>query len=396
MTIDQRKSIFAYPWDIYETGVREFLIELSATGLNDVTVAAAYHGGKVLRPRGPAVRLSYAEDGCVYFRHRPDRYQRLAPTPAPGLQEQDVIDQLANSTATTTAWVVVTNNSRLGRTYPDTCMQTPFGDPVLDGLCPAHPEVRAYARSLCADITETYRPDTLLLESIGFKPLQAGSVGLRADIETNEWLLGLMGLCFCAHCQERCREIDVSDLQYRIRQSIISACEAGVRPDCASARSWLAADVFNDPDLLALLAARQRTVTSLLSEIRDAISKDCDLRVICSQREPAASGWLDGMSIPALTSNEIGLEAMFYGHSNGEIADAAWDIRRRAGPQGSLGGIIKLSDSAMGAPDDLTQALRHLRSADFCSLSFYNYGRMPALGMSRIAEALEEVSVFRG
>jgi hypothetical protein len=60
-------GVYAYPWDIVETGVDAYLRELQAVGLNSTTLACAYHGGKLLRSRSSRGRLAYPKDGTVYF-----------------------------------------------------------------------------------------------------------------------------------------------------------------------------------------------------------------------------------------------------------------------------------------------------------------------------------------
>ncbi len=46
------RAIYAYAWDIAETGVRSAVDEFRGLGLNTVTIAGSYHAGKFLRPHG--------------------------------------------------------------------------------------------------------------------------------------------------------------------------------------------------------------------------------------------------------------------------------------------------------------------------------------------------------
>ena len=64
------KAIYAYPWDLAETGVNAAVDRFRALGL-DTGVAGSYNAGKFLRPHGRSGKVYFPEDGTVYF--KPDR-----------------------------------------------------------------------------------------------------------------------------------------------------------------------------------------------------------------------------------------------------------------------------------------------------------------------------------
>ena len=74
------KAIYAYGWDLAETGVSEALDRFLALGLDTVTVAGSYHAGKFLRPHGKG-KVYFPEDGTVYFKANPERYGAIKPVP---------------------------------------------------------------------------------------------------------------------------------------------------------------------------------------------------------------------------------------------------------------------------------------------------------------------------
>src|SRR4029077_10447675 len=76
---------------------------------------------------------------------------------------------------------------------------TAFGDSLLNYLCPAHPEVRAYARALAGDIAR-YRVDAIKLEALSYMPFDHGYHHERSFIHLSPDVRYLLGLCFCAHC----------------------------------------------------------------------------------------------------------------------------------------------------------------------------------------------------
>ncbi|TIQ22565.1 MAG: hypothetical protein E5X54_35460, partial [Mesorhizobium sp.] len=65
-------------------------------------------------------------------------------------------------------WTVCLHNTRLGMLYPQAVTRNAFGDANYYNLCPSHPDARAYVRALVADVTHTYKPDRIELESPAF------------------------------------------------------------------------------------------------------------------------------------------------------------------------------------------------------------------------------------
>ena len=75
------RAIYAYAWDLAETGVGQAARRFSDLGLNTVTIAGSYHAGKFLRPHGKAGKVYFPEDGTVYFNSDPSRYGAIKPVP---------------------------------------------------------------------------------------------------------------------------------------------------------------------------------------------------------------------------------------------------------------------------------------------------------------------------
>src|SRR5581483_4072343 len=79
------------------------------------------------------------------------------------------------------AWTVFLHNTRLGLLHPELAPQTVHGDPLLNYLCPAQPEVRAFCRGLAADIA-AHGVDAIELESLSYRPFDHGNHHERAFI----------------------------------------------------------------------------------------------------------------------------------------------------------------------------------------------------------------------
>ena len=74
------KAIYAYGWDLAETGVSEALDRFLALGLDTVTVAGSYHAGKFLRPHGKAERSIFPKTGPSISRPIPSATARSSPS----------------------------------------------------------------------------------------------------------------------------------------------------------------------------------------------------------------------------------------------------------------------------------------------------------------------------
>src|SRR5207253_3034253 len=102
----------------------------------------------------------HGEGGAVYF--RPDteilRPLRIRPFVSQLCAEQDplaaVCAEAARRGLRVHAWTVLHHNSRLGAAYPDCTLVNAFGDPYPFGLCPAHPDVRAYTIALVTALAQ--------------------------------------------------------------------------------------------------------------------------------------------------------------------------------------------------------------------------------------------------
>jgi len=85
------------------------------------------------------------------------------------------------------AWTVFLHNGALGEAFPDCAPQNAFGDRYVTELCPANPDVRAYACVLGGEAARL-GVETIVAESLHYHPLEHGyaheryfvPLGLRA------------------------------------------------------------------------------------------------------------------------------------------------------------------------------------------------------------------------
>ncbi|WP_121746374.1 hypothetical protein [Streptomyces sp. E2N166] len=200
-----RASAFVYPWDVNgDPAAAEFI---ARTGVEQVTLAAAYHSTRALTPRHPRHRVVTAEYAAVLY--PPDARwagRDLRPYEAgdwaPGDAWGEAAAALADAGLEVHTWVVLAHNSRLGAERPRTSVVNAYGDRYPWAPCIAQPATRAYLTGLAAEAAVRPGARGTELESLGWY----GLAHLHAHDKTGGVGLGdagqyLMSLCFCPDCR---------------------------------------------------------------------------------------------------------------------------------------------------------------------------------------------------
>jgi hypothetical protein len=385
------RAIYAYAWDLAERGVADAVAEVSALGLNTITLAGSYHAGKFIRPRGRAGKVYFPEDGTVYFKHDASRYGTIKPVASSLVREHDLFGTLSATKAiAVNAWMVLLHNTRLGETYPEATVENAFGDRYPYSLCPSNPDAREYAVALCGDVTDRYPILGISIEAPGFAPYAHGFHHEFALIRQNRWLDNNLGLCFCGHCRSGAKRagIDADRLRAGIRDDIES-CLAGDfdLPDDMAEAFWLA-DTRSDGELGKFLTWRATVVTSLVGEVRAAVRADAAVAVIPSVARPSGGAWYEGSDLAALAKKAGIIEACFYEPSAERVRADAWDVKRRLAGVGRIRGILRPAFPDLNAGGAVAAAVAGLRDAGIEDIAFYNYGFLRQRSLDWIAAAL--------
>ncbi|MFF9805114.1 hypothetical protein ACF1G5_08295 [Streptomyces coeruleorubidus] len=201
-----KASAFVYPWDV--NGDPQAPARIAALGVEQVTLAAAYHSTRALTPRHPRHRIVTAEHAAVLY-PAGDRWNGRELRPyaagdwAPGDAFGEAAAALADAGLEVHTWVVLAHNSRLGAEHPDTSVVNAYGDRYPWAPCIAQPATRAYLTDLAAEAAVRPGARGTELESLGWYGLQH----LHAHDKTGGVGLGdagqyLMALCFCPACRE--------------------------------------------------------------------------------------------------------------------------------------------------------------------------------------------------
>ena len=200
-----KASTFVYPWDII--GDPGAAARIAALGVEQVTLAAAYHSTRALTPRHPRPPHRHRRArGRAVPDGRPLGGTCPAPVPGRGLGPGDACGEAAEALADAGlevhTWVVLAHNSRLGAEHPDTSVVNAYGDRYPWAPCIAQPATRAYLVDLAAEAAVRPGARGTELESLGWYGLQH----LHAHDKTGGVGLGdagqyLMALCFCPDCR---------------------------------------------------------------------------------------------------------------------------------------------------------------------------------------------------
>ncbi|MGY5047889.1 hypothetical protein ACWDE0_20010 [Streptomyces sp. 900105755] len=222
-----KTSAFVYPWDV--NGDPAAPERIAALGVDQVTLASAYHSTRALTPRHPRHRIVTAEHAAVYYPADVDRWtgRELRPHPAgdwaPGDAHGEAADALRGAGLEVHTWVILAHNSRLGAEHPDTSVVNAYGDRYPWAPCIAQPATRAYLADLAAEAAVRPGAAGTELESLGWYGLQH----LHAHDKTAGVGLGdagqyLMALCFCPACRAGygVQGLDADELAIAVREAL--------------------------------------------------------------------------------------------------------------------------------------------------------------------------------
>lgn len=208
-----RASAFLYPWDV--VGDPDAPRRLAGLGVQQVTLASAYHSTRALTPRHPRTRIVTARHSAVLYPADADRWagRTLRPYAQDWVASADPFGEAARALAAAGlevhSWVVLAHNSRLGEEFPHTNVRNAYGDRYPWAPCIAQPEVREYAVTLAAEAAVRPGARGTELESCGWY----GLAHLHAHDKTGGVPLGpvgehLMSLCFCPDCRAGYASLD--------------------------------------------------------------------------------------------------------------------------------------------------------------------------------------------
>ncbi|MGY0462949.1 hypothetical protein ACW14Y_22285 [Kitasatospora sp. cg17-2] len=383
-------SVLAFATDLLDEGADTFFGNLTdRAGVGGVTLASVYHEARDVFPHNPHRVIRYLEPGAAYFRPDPARWsgRRLRPTPSTAIGDRDPFAEAAAEAGRRGlklhAWTVFCHNDRLGFEHPDCAPANAFGDRHLTELCPAHPEVREYARTLVTELAR-YGVDAIRAESLHFHGLRHGYHHERYFEELGAAAEALLGICFCAHCRAAAVRAGVP------AEEVAATVRAEVRrrlADEAAAAEPAALDRLADGAVAAYVDASAATVTSLAAELAEEASRH-GMRLSFMDGGGPGTGWLSGIDLPGLAKAAHQIETLGYARTPEAVREKVAAFALHGVRPQDMAVILRPMASDCDGPADLAAKIAVLRDLGVPEVEFYHYGLMRLSSLDRIGAAL--------
>jgi hypothetical protein len=386
-------SIYCFATDLADEGVEAVLDNVQHRGgLGGVTFAAAYHEGRDVFPHNPVHKVRFLEGGAVFFEPHALRDTRLQPPVSEVAHvTPDLLTAAERRGLAVRAWTVFLHNGALATAHPDCAPENAFGDRYVTDLCPAHPDVRAFAVALAADVAGL-GVATICSESLHYHPLEHGYAHERYFVPLGPQVRYLLGLCFCVHCLDAARRsgVDGDAVRRASREEIERVFAGGAERQV---------EELERDELGGYLRMREDVVSSLVAEVAAAAragGADLEFIELSGAVKGYATGrptgapapsiaWQLGVDVAAVARGCDGLSAIGY----------AADPERIRGDLEAYGDtvvsvIFRPTPPDCESPDDLRAKVELARERGLRRADFYHYGfmRLDALDWIRAALAL--------
>ncbi|WP_417432137.1 hypothetical protein [Kiloniella sp.] len=383
-----RHSMWAYPWDLQDLGLDTVYHDLQKlAGVNGISLAVSYHAGRFLQPRSPKRKSYYPEDGTIYFVPDDNLWagKEIQPLVAQNLHESgDMLAPLIRDKKqhglSVSCWTVCLHNSRLGFKHPEHVARNAFGDPNYYSLCPNSNAVRDYATTLVENLTHSYKPDMVELETIGFMGFDHGyhhekdGLGLTAEDDF------LLSICFCDHCIKTAQGVGVDalsakeDVQNLITQASNRETPEAQFPEFPGQRL----ECFKDHTALyAFLQWRTQAPTKIVQSIKEAAHPDSKIVVIEGE-----NSWRDGVDIKAIGQACDGVIICAYTATETEISNIISETRNHLGSTKYLGLGASLFYEHTPTQKQLAERIDTAIETGTNGINYYNYGLVPEARLS--------------
>ncbi|MEU8569499.1 hypothetical protein AB0C51_14240 [Streptomyces pathocidini] len=397
-----RASAFLYPWDV--VGDPAAPDRVARLGVQQVTLAAAYHSTRALTPRHPRHRIVAAEHSAVLYPPDEARWSGRALRPytqhwVPGEDPYgEAAAALAGAGLEVHSWVVLAHNSRLGADHPDTSVRNAYGDRYPWAPCVARPEVREYVVALAAEAAVRPGARGAELESCGWY----GLAHLHAHDKIAGVALGgagqyLMSLCFCEVCQEgyAAAGADPERLRGAVQRALEPLWSGRSEPGPGDrAGEWAEVEKLLGADLAGATRAWRDDVARGLQEAAVAAVRAAagpDFRVLL-HADPAAHrcGANAGVDPAGLLAHADGAVVPCTG-PEAERAAVLAPFAERLGERATLAANFIVVSGMGGSPATLAADARHARSLGANELRLYHAGLASDGDLEAARRALAEL-----
>ncbi|MFJ5819589.1 hypothetical protein ACIQGT_37690 [Streptomyces sp. NPDC093108] len=389
-----KTSAFLYPWDVI--GDPDAAARVADLGVQQVTLAAAYHSTRALTPRHPGRRIVTAEHAAVLYPPDPDRWagQELRPHGQSWVASDDpfaeAAEALTGAGLEVHTWVVLAHNSRLGAEHPETSVVNAYGDRYPWAPCIARPAVRAYLLALAAEAAVRPGARGTELESCGWY----GFAHLHAHDKIAGVGLGdaaqyLMSLCFCPDCRTGYagQGLDPDGLAAAVRGALepVWAGSGSAESGRAGIERLLGADL-----------------TAATLQWRGTVARTLQESAVAAVRAAAGPGFqvlLHADPAPHRTGANVGVDpAHILSVADGVVLPCTGDDPAREavlGPFDGHDGVLAANFSVVtgmgGSPATLERDATHAASLGANQLRLYHAGLASDPDLEAVAGALSRL-----
>lgn len=389
-------SMWSYPWDYVDIGMDNALDELQSIGLNDVSLITSYHAGRFLQIRSPKRKAYFPQDGVLYYNADPENFKHLRIKPKVGEFAKDHPDffheltqKSKNRGMTVSGWTVCLHNTRIGYEYPEVCVHNAFGDTVYYNQCPANEHVRQYILALLADIDQNLPLCSIQLESMNYMGFAHEYHHEKDGVGISAYEDFLLSLCFCRSCMQagNAAGIDMTAVQEYVKEQICE-CLNSDRKEIQSCRfSSEGLSFFKDnPEMLAYLKQRSRTVTSLMAEARKHVhhSQLYFLSLLTN-----LDSWLFGVDLVEISKFCDGVVICSYDCDEEKAAGDVYTSRGVFNPGTKIITGMRAFYPEYANGDQFVSKVQSVLNESRDGFIFYNYGLIPKKQLEWVARAME-------
>jgi hypothetical protein len=379
-------ELFAYPWDILDTGEARFLDQCIELGVNRAHVAVSYHSGKFLLPRNKRTAVYFPEPGTLYFRPDPQAWRGGLEQPVSDLAATRWLERLAAGAGPRgielSAWTVFFHNSSLGSRYPELTIQNAFGDRYPFALCPSEPRVQDHGAGLCRSLAALGAFSSVDLETIGYLGYSHGYHHEITAVPLGTAEKFLLSLCFCPACCAAGEDAGI-DMQ-TLAAEICRILRHRMRFDDTGAldnNENLATLLATCPALQPLVRMRMDTVTALVKRLASECSTAKLAAFTSSFAGSPSNIWMEGVSPTDVQQVVDCFHLLAY---DTEVSDANSDLAfflTMVDDPGRLNLTLNLGFPLTKTFDQAAAKVEYARRKGVRRFSFFNYG---LLGESRL------------
>jgi hypothetical protein len=368
-----------YPWDVDgDPGAAD---RIAGLGLDEVVLAAAYHGVRALTPFHPRHRI-VTKDAAVYYRTNQTAWHPspLRPVEAdPAGSFERAAARLRASGLRVSAWAVLAHGCGAVAGGSSWCVRNAYGDSYPWALCIGSSAVRDYAAALAAEVASLGDADAIELEACGWYGVDHGSAHDKTGEAAGAAARWLLSVCFCPACAGAYGQAgaDPEEVRAAVCSALDRAFSWGAAGPVASPAGLASPEELLPPEAAeVLLRVRAAASRRLLREVIAAVHAAAPGKpvLVHADPDPRAAGANPGYD-PAVLLGPGGADG---------IVLACWDPARAvplvagvaaAAPPGSRIAASLLAVAGLGGrPDTLAEQAEAVRAAGATELRLYHAG----------------------